>query len=88
MYWLLAITETVVPCRYGNVIDATGDKVKYYSEVPKVLDSLQKDGYELAVASRTGETEGANQLLELFDWSRYFKYKEIYPGCKVTHFNQ
>ena len=88
IYWFLAVTETVVPCRYGNVIDATGDKVKYYPEVPKVLDSLHKDGYELAVASRTGEIKGANQLLELFDWNRYFKYKEIYPGCKVTHFNQ
>ena len=88
MYWLLAITETVVPCRYGNVINATGNKMKYYPEVRKVLDSLQKDGYELAIASGTRATEEANQLLELFDWNRYFKYKEIYPGCKVTHFNQ
>ncbi|GFG33367.1 hypothetical protein Cfor_04068 [Coptotermes formosanus] len=74
--------------KYGSIVDATGDKVRYYPEVPEVLDSLQKDGYELAVASRTGEISGANQLLELFDWNRYFKYKEIYPGCKVTHFNQ
>jgi len=88
IYWLLAVTEIMVPCRYGNVIDAAGDKVKYFPEVPKVLDSLQKDGYELAVASRTCEINGANQLLELFDWNRYFKYKEIYPGCKVTHFNE
>jgi magnesium-dependent phosphatase 1 len=88
IYWLLASAKTAVPFRYGNVVDATGDKVRHYPEVPKVLDSLQKDGYELAVASRTGEINGANQLLELFDWNRYFKYKEIYPGCKVTHFNR
>ncbi|XP_023703382.1 magnesium-dependent phosphatase 1 [Cryptotermes secundus] len=72
----------------GNVVDATGATVKFYPEVPKVLDKLQRDGYELGVASRTGEIDGANQLLELFEWNRYFKYKEIYPGCKVTHFNQ
>lgn len=62
--------------------------MRHYPEVPKVLDSLHKSGYELAVASRTGEINAANQLLELFDWNRYFKYKEIYPGCKVTHFTQ
>lgn len=74
--------------RSGNVVDATGATVRFYPEVPKVLDRLQRDGYELGVASRTGEIDGANQLLELFEWNRYFKYKEIYPGCKVTHFNQ
>jgi magnesium-dependent phosphatase 1 len=69
-------------------VDATGHKIRFYPEVPKVLSTLLKDGYEMGVASRTGEVRGANQLLELFNWNKYFKYKEIYPGCKVTHFNQ
>ncbi|KAJ4439717.1 hypothetical protein ANN_07845 [Periplaneta americana] len=72
----------------GNVVDSLGDKIKFYPEVPKALESLHAQGYSLGVASRTGEIDGANQLLDLFDWNKYFKYKEIYPGCKVTHFNQ
>ncbi|XP_069703410.1 magnesium-dependent phosphatase 1 isoform X3 [Periplaneta americana] len=74
--------------KLGNVVDSLGDKIKFYPEVPKALESLHAQGYSLGVASRTGEIDGANQLLDLFDWNKYFKYKEIYPGCKVTHFNQ
>ncbi|GLV33828.1 hypothetical protein CBL_11287 [Carabus blaptoides fortunei] len=71
----------------GDIVDTSGRKVKYYPEVPKMLETLHSEGYTLAVASRTSEIKGANQLLQLFDWDKYFSYKEIYPGCKVTHFN-
>ena len=27
------------------------------------------------------------QLLKLFQWNQYFDYKQIFAGCKVTHFN-
>lgn len=74
--------------RKGQVLDRYNKKVKYYSEVPKVLEWLHGKGYVLAAVSRTGEIQGANQLLALFDWDKYFTYKEIYPGCKITHFER
>ena len=59
--------------------------MKYYKEVPEVLKKLRELGYELAVASRTTEIQGAKELLELLDWKKHFQYIEIYPGCKITH---
>ncbi|KAF4519076.1 hypothetical protein B566_EDAN001668 [Ephemera danica] len=75
-------------CRNGSIVDQRGRKIKHFPEVPALLERLQSEGYELAVASRTGEIRGAEQLLELFDWNRFFTYKEIYPGCKKTHFSK
>jgi magnesium-dependent phosphatase 1 len=37
---------------------------------------------------RTSEITGANQLLQLFEWDEYFDFKQIYPGCKVNHFQK
>jgi magnesium-dependent phosphatase 1 len=54
--------------------------------VPEVLEYLKNEGISVAAASRTSEIKGANQLLDLFGWNKYFKYKEIYPGCKLNHF--
>ncbi|KAH0626143.1 hypothetical protein JD844_000936 [Phrynosoma platyrhinos] len=38
--------------------------------------------------SRTSEIQGATQLLDLFGINLYFRYTEIYPGSKVTHFQR
>ncbi|XP_015595849.1 magnesium-dependent phosphatase 1 [Cephus cinctus] len=84
-------THVTPPFRKGKgseVVDAHGQVIKYYKEVPQVLKELYTEGYELGVASRTSEIRGAYQLLNLFGWDKYFKYKEIYPGCKVTHFSK
>ncbi|GJQ76904.1 hypothetical protein Trydic_g15105 [Trypoxylus dichotomus] len=72
----------------GNIIDLYNAKIKCYPQVPQVLQKLHEQGYILGVASRTGEINGAHQLLNLFNWEEYFTYKEIYPGCKVTHFKR
>ncbi|XP_020286307.1 magnesium-dependent phosphatase 1-like [Pseudomyrmex gracilis] len=71
---------------HDKIVDAHGKTVQYYTDVPDILKQLSEEGYELGVASRTSEIKGANQLLDLFGWRKYFKYIEIFPGSKVTHF--
>lgn len=82
------VTPPFVKRKKDEIVDAHGQIIRYYKDVPVILDKLSKEGYELGVASRTSEIEGAKQLLSLLDWEKYFKYKEIYPGCKVTHFSK
>lgn len=72
----------------GTITDRHKEVIECYPEVPEVLKSLHKNGYTLAVASRTSEVKGAKQLIELFGWDKYFTYQEIFPGCKVTHFKK
>ncbi|XP_066483709.1 magnesium-dependent phosphatase 1 [Tiliqua scincoides] len=72
----------------GTIRDRTGKTVQLYPEVPAVLERLHSEGIPLAAASRTGEIRGATQLLDLFGLNRYFRYTEIYPGSKVTHFQR
>ncbi|XP_060677460.1 magnesium-dependent phosphatase 1 [Hemiscyllium ocellatum] len=74
--------------RNGKVVDSSGRKVNLYAEVTEVLQALQRDGIQIAAASRTGEVTGANQLLNIFNLDSYFVQKEIYPGSKVTHFTR
>ncbi|CAL1680565.1 unnamed protein product [Lasius platythorax] len=82
-------THVTPPFRRGTqnkIVDAHGCTIKYYTNVPNILRQLLEEGYELGVASRTSEIKGAKQLLDLFGWKKYFKYVEIFPGSKVTHF--
>ncbi|KYM98915.1 PREDICTED: magnesium-dependent phosphatase 1-like [Cyphomyrmex costatus] len=71
----------------NKVVDALGRNVNYYSDVSDVLKQLSEEGYELGIASRTSEIKGAKQLIGLYDWKKYFKYIEIFPGSKVVHFS-
>ncbi|KAH9418232.1 Magnesium-dependent phosphatase 1 [Dermatophagoides pteronyssinus] len=68
-----------------NVYDAHGILVKYYPEVPAILERLKSLGYRIGIASRTSCTDEANDLLRLFKWDQWIDYKQIYPGCKITH---
>lgn len=66
-------------------MDFRGCVVKYYPDIPKVLKYLRDKNIGISVASRTGETDGAEQLIQLFGWNKYFQNKQIYPGSKDTH---
>ncbi|XP_065332586.1 magnesium-dependent phosphatase 1-like isoform X2 [Cloeon dipterum] len=72
----------------GKVVDQRKREIEHFAEIPAILERLVSEGYKVGVASRTGEIKGAEQLLKLFDWNKYFSYKEIYPGCKKTHFSK
>ncbi|XP_026277077.2 magnesium-dependent phosphatase 1-like [Frankliniella occidentalis] len=72
----------------GEIFDMRLRPVKPYPEVPMILSELNEKGYELAIASRTSEIRGANQLIKLLGWDKYFKYKEIYPTSKLKHFSK
>ncbi|XP_014209756.1 magnesium-dependent phosphatase 1-like [Copidosoma floridanum] len=71
-----------------KIVDAHNHVIRYYPDTPEILKQLVEQGFEVGVASRTSEIKGANQLLNLFGWEKYIKYKEIYPGTKTTHFSR
>lgn len=56
-----------------------------YPEVLEIMEHWSKK-VDIAIASRTSYPQGAESLLDLFGFNKYIKYKEIYPGCKNTHF--
>ncbi|XP_076028335.1 magnesium-dependent phosphatase 1-like isoform X2 [Oratosquilla oratoria] len=87
-FWVDTHVDPPFHKKLGKILDSCGKTVKPYPEVTSVLKHLQKEGYILAAASRTGEIDGANQLLKLFEWEKFFTYKEIYPGSKVHHFKR
>lgn len=55
-----------------------------------IFNKLKEEGYELGIASRTGEIDGAKSLMNLFGWMPYFENKniQIFPGDKKTHFQK
>lgn len=72
----------------GHIVDARGKKVNPYPQVKDILQKLSSLGYKIGIASRTTAIKDGGDLVNLFGFKKYVNYSEIYPGCKVTHFNQ
>ncbi|XP_077983475.1 magnesium-dependent phosphatase 1-like [Glandiceps talaboti] len=72
----------------GRVFDRRKDEMILYQDVKSILQQIQAKGIQIAAASRTEAPPEAKTLLKLFDIDQYFNYKEIYPGCKKTHFGK
>ena len=70
-----------------GVSDAQGKIVNLYPDAMEIFQVIQDNSIPMAIASRTEEPEWARQLLELLGIRDKFKYEEIFPGSKVTHFN-
>ena len=74
--------------RNGTVFDSSGRELHPFPESSAVLEECHAQGYLMAVASRSGDKSSCKQLMALFGCRKYFKYVEIYPGCKKRHFSR
>jgi magnesium-dependent phosphatase 1 len=70
----------------GIILDEDMRKIRLYPEVRSMLQNLHDQKVLLGVASRTSAPDWADELMQLFDIKKYFKFFEIYPGSKVNHF--
>ena len=70
----------------GVVLDEDQRRIRLYSDVRSILERISDRNIEMAVASRTGAPDWAEELMELFDIKKFFSYFEVYPGSKVNHF--
>lgn len=90
--WPFGVDDFVMRPPYrlvnGVVRDARGVRMEPFPEVDDILKKLHENDVPLAAASRTTYPDGAFSLIKLLGWNEYFRYKEIYPGSKITHFKK
>lgn len=70
---------------YINTVHSLDYEMHAYPESLAVL-KYWHERCNIAVASRTTYPEGGEMCLKLFGFDKYIDHKEIYPGCKLQHF--
>jgi len=71
----------------GEIRDGEDRRITLYPDVREIIQSLDHQGIDLGLASRTHSPETALHLLDLFGVGQFFPYRQIFPGSKTTHFN-
>ncbi|PQO47864.1 magnesium-dependent phosphatase-1 [Blastopirellula marina] len=69
-----------------RVVDRHSRHVRFYDDVPSILEHCRQAEIPMALASRTEQPKWARQLLELLDITSEFAHAEIYPSSKLRHF--
>ena len=74
------------------ILDSENRKMTFYKDVPIILNTLKnhclkENGY-MAIASRTNDSKGALELMELYGWKDYFNSFQMYSGTKIVHINK
>ena len=72
----------------GKLLDQSGNWIRLYPDVIKILNLLKENKKFIVAASRTFEPAWAQDLLNLLEIDRFFDLKEIYPASKIRHFKR
>lgn len=69
-----------------RVVDRTSRHIRFYDDVPTILEYCRQADIPMALASRTEQPNWARQLLQLLAITHEFAHAEIYPSSKLRHF--
>jgi magnesium-dependent phosphatase 1 len=72
----------------GKLLDQSGNWIRLYPDVIKILNLLKENNKFIVAASRTFEPAWAQDLMNLLEIDRFFDLKEIYPASKIRHFKR
>ncbi|XP_055356483.1 uncharacterized protein LOC129601640 [Paramacrobiotus metropolitanus] len=72
----------------GKIRDRMNAVFAPYPGVGDFLEELHEQGTNLALVSRTEAPPVGKDMIRYLNWTRFFKYQEIYPGKKTTHFHK
>ena len=74
--------------REGKIFDMSHAEMKLYPDVIHILEELYHSRIKIAIASRTHAASWAEDLMDKFNMSHYFKVVEMFPSSKIPHFQR